>query len=357
MLRRPAGILPATAVLELTFACNHRCTFCSCPWDAAGASWARRERPTAWWQALCTRLVGLGVTDLCFTGGEPLLKEGLLELVAHAAGLEAVHVETVDGGLVERRAPPRLYLLSNGSAMSEAVLEACARHGVALSMSLPGLATFSWHTGGADPGRVLGWFRQARARGVTLTAGITVTRRNRHELADTVGIALVEGADRVLINRFLPGGRGLDHRDLELAPVEVVEAFDTVEGVLRQAQRRGNVGTEVPRCWVDPARYRQLEVGTGCAAARSFCVVGPDGWVRVCNHSPVRLCDADRIGAVAEHPRWRRFMVGDWQPAACAGCREAGACAAGCRESAFIQCGDEAAGEPGLPPCPERLRG
>ena len=30
------GLLPSTAVLELTYRCNHECIFCSCPWYASG---------------------------------------------------------------------------------------------------------------------------------------------------------------------------------------------------------------------------------------------------------------------------------------------------------------------------------
>lgn len=311
------------------------------------------EMPLAWWKDLTSRLVRMGVGNLAFTGGEPLLKEGLHDLIAHVASLSGPVIETVDGDLVQHDKPPELFLLSNGRLMDEATIALCARHGVNLSLSLPGLATFAEHTGGGDPQVVLACFEAAHRAGLTTTAGITVTRRNLHELAITIATALLSGADRILLNRFLPGGRGLAHvAELSLSPQQVIEALDIAEQVLTTANRRGNVGTEIPRCLVDPQRYRRLDIGTGCAAARSFFVVGPAGHVRVCNHSPVELVHADRLEGLRAEPYWRRFALGDHIPAACHGCVEIGRCAAGCRECAHIVAGAVDAVDPLMTPVP-----
>lgn len=339
--RAAPSFLPTTAVLELTYACNHRCVFCSCPWENPSGSFPRRpEMPIGWWRQLTTRLAAMGVVNLAFTGGEPLLKVGLLGLLDHAAGTAALHVDGDDKGFTEKLAPMRLFLLSNGCAMNGEVLECCHRHKVALSLSLPGLTTFAEHTGGGDAQSVLMWLDRAHAAGITTTAAITVTRRNQHELEATIATALVAGADRILLNRFLPGGRGLAHADeLALTPAEVVESLDIAEAVLRRAKRKGNVGTEVPRCLIDPARYRNLEISSGCAAARGFFVVGPSGHVRVCNHSPVELNHADNLETLKHNAYWRRFALSDWLPAGCRSCSHSGTCGAGCREATHIVTG------------------
>jgi len=340
--RLAPSFLPATAVLEMTYRCNHACVFCSCPWyDERGGFDRREEMPIGRWKTAVAGLVSRGCVNFAFTGGEPLLKEGVEDLIEHAAGLTAEHIETVDGKLVSRMGPPGLFLLSNGKSMRQDVLDLCARHDVNLSMSLPGLTTFPDHTrAGVDAQHVLDRFRRAKDAGVKTTVGVTVTRRNLHELYETIAEALLAGADTLLMNRFMPGGRGLSHADdLVLNAEQIVEMLDVAEEVLRAANRKGSVGTELPLCVVDPSRYENLAVGTRCSAAREFFVVGPSGHVRVCNHSPVRLAHLDDVDSLRTDPYWRTFTQKDYLPSECEGCGDRRACDGGCREAAHISGG------------------
>lgn len=332
-----ASILPHTAVLEMTARCNHACLFCSCPWfEDEGADVG--EMPLAEWKELIATYARAGVMSFCFTGGEPLLKDGLEELIEFAAGVPARHIETVDGELKAWDAPPQLYLLSNGKNLDERHLQLCAKHNVALSMSLPGVTTFAAHTCGAQPvAHVLELFGKAKALGVTTTAGITVTAKNFHELYETIAIALIAGADRVLLNRFMPGGRGMANRELELSVEQIREIPEIAERVLAKANRKGHIGTEYPRCLVDPAKYEFLKVGTRCSAASDFVVVGPSGMLRVCNHSPVDLVHWREFDALREHSYWQKFIRKNWTPDGCAGCSLLGkTCDGGCREAAHV---------------------
>ncbi|MCL1888320.1 MAG: radical SAM protein [Kiritimatiellaeota bacterium] len=352
------SILPATAVLEMTAHCNHACLFCSCPWfDEKRGGTRGGEMPLDEWKELISTYAAAGVVNFCFTGGEPLLKEGLEELIDFAASVKARHIETVNGALKAWDAPPRLYLLSNGKLVDDRVLALCARHDVALSMSLPGLATFDEHTGGTQPvAHVLDLFRKAREMGVSTTAGITVTQKNFHELSETIAMALIAGADRVLLNRFMPGGRGLANRGLELTIEQIRAIPDIAEEVLAKAKRHGHIGTEYPRCLVDPAKYEYLKVGTRCAAATDFFVVGPSGMLRVCNHSPVDLAHWRDYDSLRKHPYWRTFVHKSWTPKGCENCALLGVeCDGGCREAAHVANGGVEAADPvfrGEPPAP-----
>ena len=348
-LRRLApSFLPATAVLEMTYRCNHVCLFCSCPWFAREGGYPiLRELCVAEWKCLIGTLCRMGVNNLAFTGGEPLLKEGLADIIAYASGCLTEHVETRDGRLVSFYAPPRLYLLTNGKALTDEVMEICARHGIHLSLSLPGLTAFPEHTGGEDPKFVLASFRKAKSMGVSSTVGITVTRKNLGELYETIAEALLAGADNLLMNRFLPGGRGLSHRkELALAPEEIARMLDIAEEVLRAANRRGSLGTELPKCLVDANKYERLRVGTRCSAALDFFVVDPSGYVRVCNHSPIRLNHIRDIERLKRHLYWRRFIMKDYLPQSCLGCALIGDCDGGCREAARIVGGSIKAPDP-----------
>ena len=331
--------LPSLAVVELTYRCTHACVFCSCPWEAPAGMAREAELSLADWRAALELLAARGVSRFAFTGGEPLLKEGALELLRHAAALDSVRLEAAEGAWVERRGPPELSLISNGSAVTAETLAVCCAHRVQLSLSLPGLATYRDHTGAGDPQVILDRFAEARALGVATVVNIAVTRRNLPELYATISAAFLAGAGQLLLNRFLPGGRGLKHAEWMLDADGVREMCDVAEQALTDANRTGTVGTELPRCVVDPARYRRLQVGTRCAAARGFFAVDPSGWVRVCNHSPIRLVRVEEVDRLRDHPYWRKFALQEYLPSACRDCRLAGACDAGCREAAHVTAG------------------
>jgi radical SAM protein with 4Fe4S-binding SPASM domain len=332
------SFLPSTGVLEMTYRCSHQCLFCSCPWEAENNGYKRYpELSTAEWKSCIKKLTEMGVSSLAFTGGEPLLKEDILDIIEFAASCITEHVVTRDGGLVSYDAPPDLYLLSNGSGVTDAVLNLCKKHKVHLSMSLPGLTTFNYHTQHGSPETILEWFRKAHALGVETTVNITVTRKNLFELYETIGEGLLAGADTLLMNRFLPGGRGITYADeLTLSIDQIREMLDTAEEVLKTANRYGSVGTELPKCIIDASRYKHLSVGTRCSAALSFFVVGPEGNIRACNHSPIRLEHIREIEKLKDNPYWKKFVFKEYLPEACSACPEMFNCDGGCREAAHI---------------------
>lgn len=345
--RLAPSFLPATAVLEMTTRCNHRCLFCSCPWEAENGAFPKRPELTPQaWQDVIRHLTGMGVCNLAFTGGEALLKEGIFDIIRFAAGCRTEFIETRDGALVSEIKPPNLYLLSNGTTVTRETLEFCREHQVQLSMSLPGLATLREHTGIGDPDVILDKFRQAHAMSMKTVVNITVTRRNLPELYQTISAAFLAGAQQLLLNRFLPGGRGLRHQDWVLDGRDIRAMLDIAEEALTDAGRFGSLGTEVPKCVVDPEKYKRLTVGTRCSAAIDFFVIGPAGWIRVCNHSPVELVPVSELESLKTHPYWRRFTQKDYLPAACHGCTQLAACDGGCREAAHIMGGSPDSPDP-----------
>lgn len=344
--RSSRSVLPECAVLEMTYRCNHRCQFCSCPWYAGMIPVEEEMTPDEWCELIET-YAGLGVANFTFTGGEALLKPGLADVIGFAGSCRARCVETVGGSLVEHWIPVHMNLLSNGRAMNSGILDLCAKYEMNLSLSLPGLRTFPELTGSdTGPETVLGWLGRAKQFGVSTTAGIAVTRRNLPELYETVAAALLAGADTILLNRFLPGGRGLSHPELELTAEEVREAARVTEQVLTLANRVGHFGTELPRCLIDPDEFRQLKVSTGCSAARDFFTVGPSGKLRGCNHSPVELCSWLDHASLAQNPDWRAMLFGELCPESCSGCEFLSECAGGCREAARVKNGDPRSPDP-----------
>jgi radical SAM protein with 4Fe4S-binding SPASM domain len=152
-----------------------------------------------------------------------------------------------------------------------------------------------------------------------------------------MGNALAHGASFILLNRFLPGGRGLAHRDrLWLQGDQVRDAIRIADDVLTRAGVPGSLGTEVPKCLVADLPTRKLHVGTRCAGGREFFAIDPAGMVRPCNHSPVALGPWTELDQILAGDYWGRFLFKSFLPETCAGCDLAGDCDGGCREAAHI---------------------
>ena len=104
--------------VSLTDRCNLRCSYCM---PAEGLDWL--PSPELLTDDEIVRLVSvavdLGVTDVRFTGGEPLLRKGLVGIIAGVSAL---------------RARPRMSLTTNGIGLAR-LAAAMRRHSAGSSMS------------------------------------------------------------------------------------------------------------------------------------------------------------------------------------------------------------------------------
>src|SRR6266478_1120374 len=73
--------IPLSAHVDLTYRCNERCVHCYLPHDDRG------EMTTAEYKDLLDQLADAGVFFLTISGGEPLLRKDLFEIIAHARAL------------------------------------------------------------------------------------------------------------------------------------------------------------------------------------------------------------------------------------------------------------------------------
>ncbi len=325
---------PISAVLELTYRCNHRCVFCSCPWYAPNSKYTKGEElDLEQWKQAINRLFDLGVQTFSISGGEATLKDCMPQIVEY--------IREESGRRIKDSVYP-IVLISNGLNMKEEYLRLFKRCGVHLSMSLPGYSTFSEHTGVDNADGVLEWFRKAKEMGLMTTVNVTVTRKNIHELFETISMGLISGASLLLLNRFLPGGRGLEHMDeLMLSREQVNEMLSVAEEVLSLSGRYGSVGTEVAACAIrDAGRYEHLSFGYRCGAAKSFFVIDPSGNIRTCNHSPRIVGHILKDPVIEDEAYWNLFAKSQYKPAACQGCGQISECDCGCREVANILYGN-----------------
>ena len=168
-----------------------------------------------------------------------------------------------------------------------------------------------------------------------------LSTKNLPELYENIAYPLLHGADYVLLNRFLPGGRGLRNTEFLLSLEETNEMLDVAEEVLSKAGRYGHVGTELPLCALkNPDKYSHIWVSSLCAAAKEFCVIDPSGYLKVCNHSPTRICHYTELETLKENAYWNAFQSRTYIPQMCNGCDKRDRCDGGCREAAHVFYGD-----------------
>jgi len=106
--------------------------------------------------------------------------------------------------------------------------------------------------------------------------------------------------------------------------------------VLKTAGRFGSVGTELPKCLLRNKQYEKLDIASRCSAATGFFVVGPSGYIRVCNHSQINLCHYHDIEKLKTDEYWGKFTQKKYLPQKCFSCTQLGRCDGGCREEAHI---------------------
>jgi radical SAM protein with 4Fe4S-binding SPASM domain len=309
---------PSRVYLDVTNACQLRCRHC------CTASGARLEDELALGEifGVIDQVHGMGIANLVLSGGEPLLRPGLLAIIGRARGL----------GL-------EVTLLTNGLLIDERRARLLVEHGVRVKVSLDG-ATARTH----DRLRGEGTFVRTcevlrgllRAGAGDLTVHYTVHRENFLELAALPDLLARLGVPNLVIGTIKPSGRATANADLLIPPRMVPYVHQRVNAVKRRAGIRVLQFTD--RGWGD----------FGCPASCNKLGITAAGRLTTCAF----FGEAFLGGSVREHSLedlWRSHLErGDMFVAneRCASCAALEACGGGCRARALYYHGDINATDP-----------
>jgi pyrroloquinoline quinone biosynthesis protein E len=172
---RPFGLLA-----ELTYACPLHCPYCSNPLNLGDYS---DELTTQEWQRVLVQARGLGVLQLHLSGGEPLLRRDLVEIVRNASGLGLyTNLITSGFGLSSRRAE----LLR--AAVSTTCRSASRPDEPTIADRIAGTPSFERKKAAARLVKKLGW---------PLTVNVVLHRHNIDRIDRILDMAADLEADRV----------------------------------------------------------------------------------------------------------------------------------------------------------------
>ncbi len=337
--RRPKPL--QTVIFEVTQACNHDCRHCYNVWKSP------QRYPGGELDAPDTKRLLDGIFQetqtqhLTLSGGEPLLRDDIFDLMAHAA---------------ERKV--NINLLTNGSLLDEATAKRCVEAGVTL-FEIPLLSDqpdmHNCLTGSSSFESVVEAFPNARLAGVHVVAVFVVTRLNADHLCRTIEMAFALGAQAMMVNRFNVGGRGIENLE-ELMPSaeQVRDALAVADDCARRFGLPVSCSVPVPPCVVDTSEFEKVGFGF-CAAGtdRAYYTFDALGNVRMCNHSPTILGNIleQPFGEIVESTSARDFMAA--VPEECAGCQHLRECQGGCKAAAEQCHGSLTACDPFLTHCTE----
>jgi radical SAM protein with 4Fe4S-binding SPASM domain len=233
---REGEFVPKTAserrpivVWNITRACNLKCVHC---YNDSGAGKADDELSTKEAKIVLDDLSKFGVPSILFSGGEPLMRPDLFELIEYA---------------VERGV--RTVISTNGTLITPDVAKQIKRHGVSyVGISLDGIGDindkFRGVAGAFD--KAVAGIKNCQDAGVRIGLRLTLTKRNVQDLERLFEFFESENIERACFYHFVPSGRGenIASEDLTHAQTrDAVEAILARTKMFKQAGRTTDILT------------------------------------------------------------------------------------------------------------------
>jgi len=306
------GYLEAPSLVQwmATLRCGLSCGHCLAVSRESGFA----DMPLEKVRGLIDEVAQMGVREFLITGGEPLVREDLAEVIDYLGG-RGVN-----------------WSLNTAAMPGEGLRGALARNKpgfVAVSLDGPRDVhdAFRGKAGAYEEAvEAIRFFKSLG--GVRVCAGTTVTSRNYDCLDETFHLVAAGGADQWGIHLLVPEGRAADRPDLFLSKAQLKRLIKFVARKRRyfpveMADEIGYLG------YLEPL---VRDVPLSCGAGRAQCVVLPDGAVVPCTTLD-RSCSA---GNIHERPLAQIWAEGfqdlrSWRPEGkCGHCDYSPACRGGC---------------------------
>jgi len=322
---------PYTLVAELTYACPLHCVYCSNPVDFTRH---KDALDTAAWCRVLREAEELGVVQVNLTGGEPLLRPDLEEIVAEARALD-LYTNLITSGIpLERERLERLHRL--GLDNVQVSIQDARPAG---SDRIAGREVFH---------RKLEVARWVKELGFPLTMNTVLHRENLDHIGEVIALAEELHADRLELANAQYLGWALLNRTALLPTAPQLERARSIAGAAKaRLEGRMEVVFVIPDYFV--------EVPPACMDGwgRRFMVVSPDGLLLPCllaHTLPGLSFGSVREQSVGElwtsSPGMEAFRGEGWMPDPCRSCARRGIDFGGCRCQAFHLTGNAAATDP-----------
>jgi len=318
-------------IAEITHRCPLHCVYCSNPLDMQRRA---AELSTDDWTAVFRQAAGMGALHLHLTGGEPLARADLQELVEAARSVHLyVNLITSGVGLDERRL--------------DALIGAGLDH-IQLSFQDVEEGAANEFAGTRSHALKLRIAETIRRRRVAFTLNMVVHRRNLGRLTEMIAFAEHTGAQRLEIAHVQYYGWALRNRDALLPSREQVrQSIDTVEAA--RARLKGRLRID----FVLPDYYAKYPKPCMSGWGHQQMLIDPAGRALPCHAAGVipglefaNVKEQSLRSIWEDSPAFNRFRGESWMPEPCRACDRRARDFGGCRCQAFLLTGDATATDP-----------
>ncbi|WP_238881679.1 putative heme d1 biosynthesis radical SAM protein NirJ2 [Clostridium sp. YIM B02551] len=310
--------------------CNMYCKHC---YRDAGMQ-AEQELSTLEAKELINEIAKAGFKIMIFSGGEPLMRPDIYELVNYASKLGLRPVLGSNGVMITREVAKRL--------------KASGVMGVGISLdSLNAKKHDEFRNyNGAWRETVLG-MKNCRDEGLPFQIHTTVMLWNKDEILDLTDFAVGMGAVAHHTFFLVPTGRGEDIENESLTP----EMYEELLRAIMMKQKHVDIELK-PTCAPQFMRIaREMEMnlryGRGCLAGTSYCIISPIGDVQPCAYlnMPIGNVRKNKFSEIwRDNKIFKELRTLEYK-GKCGVCKHKKACG-GCRaRAAFYNNGDYMAEE------------
>jgi pyrroloquinoline quinone biosynthesis protein E len=332
---------PVGLLAEVTHRCPLHCVYCSNPLEMNKQD---AELSTEQWLRVLEEAAEIGVLQVHFSGGEPMLRPDILTLVERASEL----------GLFTN-------LITSGIGLTQKIVE---------SLRVAELGSLQLSFQGSDAEMIKQvadgpfWKKKLEAAervkqaGLSLSINAVLHRMNIHQVGELIELAASLGAERIELANTQYYGWALLNRD-HLLPGREQLAWAEKE-VQRQRERYGE---QMEIIWVVPDYYDDFPKPCMGGWGDSLLSITPDGKVLPCLAANV-IPDLD-LPMVTQHslrwiwyesPTFNTFRGTDWMFEPCRSCPMKRQDHGGCRCQAFLLTGDATATDPVCIYAPEHYK-
>ena len=339
---------PVHPVWEVTSQCNLTCEHC----HARGGESDGKDDLTT--EEAKSRVIDplAEVSDfksLIFSGGEPLVREDLFELIGHAKmrgfyPIIATNATLITSTVAERlKKAGTLGIAASIDSTKDEVHDAFRKKAGALKLAKEGIAN-------------------AAAEGMYIQINITASKVNLGELEEIIRFADDLRAHVILLYQFIPSGRGVENLQFELSPEEFRDEI-LLAGRLQKDLHPVIAPVGLPEYWallnVKNNGGRQSDVLRGCVCGNGMFYIKPNGDVWPCAFVPMsggNLRESTPSEIWNDSELFKKLRDRGNLKGICRDCGQRDVCG-GCRARALAHSGDLFSEDPRCPlTAAERVR-
>jgi len=322
---------PLALIAEITHRCPLHCVYCSNPLQMASA---KSELSTEVWLRVFSEAARMGMLHLHLTGGEPLARPDLTQLIAgaHSAGLYT-------------------NLITSGIGLSEERLKLLVDAGLdhlQLSFQDSREEQANWIAGAKAQSHKIALAGLVRQYNIGFTVNLVVHRQNIDHLETMIRFMETLGPDRMEIANAQYYGWALENRAALIPTREQVDrAVKIVADAEARLAGRIRIDSVVPDYY---ARYPKACMG---GWGRRLMLIDPAGNALPCHAAGVIPgMTFENVARQSLSEIWnnseafQRFRGESWMPEPCRSCERRGEDFGGCRCQALLLAGDAAATDP-----------